>query len=71
MVQKQWLSNNSMEKVGKITGYHTVQKIGKNPKVIKVGKVSEKYDILTVEEKLIALIVNNTKRILEMNPRKR
>ena len=26
-------------------------KMGKNQKVIKVGKVNEKYDILTVEER--------------------
>ena len=28
-----------------------VQKLGRTRKVIKVGKISEKYDILTVEEK--------------------
>ena len=30
-----------------------------------VEKISERYKILTVEEKLTALIVNNTKRSLE------
>ena len=59
-----------MAKIGKIIGYHMVQNIGKNQKMIKVGKISEKYDILTVEEKLIPLIGNKTKRSLEMTPGK-
>ena len=33
--------------------------------IIKVGKISGKYYILTVEEKLVALIGNNTKIILK------
>ena len=33
----------------KRTGYHMVEKIGKNKKVIKAGKTSGKYYILTVE----------------------
>ena len=37
--------------------------------MIKVGEISEKYDILTAEEKRITLIGNKTKRIFEMNPR--
>ena len=46
-----------------------VQNLGRTKKVIKVGKVSGKYEILTVEENQISLIGNNTKRILEMNPK--
>ena len=60
-----------MAKIGKITGYHMVQNIGRNQKMIKVGKTSEKYDILTVEEKLISVIGNKTKRSLEMTPGQR
>ena len=44
---------------------------GKNQNVIKIGEIGEKDDILTVEEKPIALVVKNTKRSLEMNPRQR
>ena len=40
-------------------------------KAIKVGKISEKCDILIVGEKQIGLIGNNTKRRLETTPRKR
>ena len=40
--------------------------IEKMQKVIKVGKISDKDDILTLEEKRISLIENKTKRILEM-----
>ena len=36
--------------------------------MIKVEKISGKYDILTVEENIIFFIGNNTKGILEMNP---
>ena len=43
--------------------------LGRTKKVIKVEKISEKYDILTVEEKLIPFIGKNTKRRLEMTPR--
>ena len=39
--------------------------------MIRVGKGSEKYYILTVEEKRIAIIGNKTKRILEMAPGQR
>ena len=45
-----------------------VQKLGRTKKVIKVGTVSEKDDILTVEEIRIPLIGNGTKIILEMTP---
>ena len=44
---------------------------GNNKKIIKVEKISGKYDILTVEEKRVALIVNNAKISLEINPQKR
>ena len=43
-----------------------VQKIGMTKKVIKVGNISCKDDICTVEDKLLALIGYNTKRNLEM-----
>ena len=39
--------------------------------MVNVGKVSDKDDILTVEEKRIPFIGNKTKRILETNPKKR
>ena len=39
--------------------------------MIKVGKISGKYDILIFEEKLIALNVNKTKRSLEIIPWKK
>ena len=35
-----------------------VQKLVRPKKYIKVGKISDKYEILTVEEKPISLIVN-------------
>ena len=45
--------------------------MGRNQKVIKVVKISGKYDILTVEEKEVVLIEDTKKIILEMTPRKR
>ena len=48
-----------------------VQILGRTKKVIKVRKISEKDDILTFEEKRIALICNKTKIRLEMTPRQR
>ena len=39
--------------------------------MIKVGKVFSKYDILTVEEKRVALVGNKTNISLETNPWKR
>ena len=47
-----------------------VQNLVKTKKVIKVGKISGKYYILSVEERKISLIVNNTERSLEMTPLK-
>ena len=41
------------------------KKLGRTKKVIKVEKISRKYDILTVEK--IAFIENKMKRIIEMN----
>ena len=75
-VSSKWLDNSGylitkIGKIGKRTGYHTVQKVGKNKKAIKVGKISEKDDILTVEERPIALIGNKTKRSLVITPQKR
>ena len=65
---EQWIYNNSMEKIGKRRGYYMVQKLGRTKNMIKVGKISEKYDISTVEEKIISLIGNKMRRILEMTP---
>ena len=45
-----------------------VKKLGITKKVIKVGKISGKSDILTVEDKRISLIVNKTKISLGMTP---
>ena len=39
--------------------------------MIKVGEINGKYYILTVEQKRVALIGNNTKRGLEITPWKR
>ena len=47
------------------------KRLGRTKKLIKLGKISGKYGILTVEEKLISLIGNKTKIILEMNPSQR
>ena len=44
---------------------------GNNKKIIKVEKISGKYDILTVEEKRVTLIGNNKKRSIEITPWKR
>ena len=46
-------------------------KIGEEKRVFKVGKISAKNDVLTVQEKQRAHRVNTTKRGLETNPRKR
>ena len=51
-----WLDNSGylitqLAKIGKIKGYHMVQKLGRTKKLIKVGKISEKYDILTLEKR--------------------
>ena len=42
----------------------------KNQKVIKIGEICNKYDILTLQEKRVALIGNKTNIILEMAPQK-
>ena len=47
------------------------KKVLRTKKVIKIGRSSGKDDILTVEEKWTYIIVNKTKRILKMTPRKR
>ena len=44
-----------------------LKKLERTKKVIMVGKISEIYDILTVEEKRIYFIGNKTKRIIETN----
>ena len=36
------------------------KKLGRTKKVINVGKISGKYDVLTVEEKRVSLILNKT-----------
>ena len=43
------------------------QKLERTKKVIKAGKISEKYDILKVEEKRIPLIGNKSEGNLEMS----
>ena len=43
------------------TGCLIVEKIGKNKKDLKVGKVCDKADILIVKEKLVVLIFKKTK----------
>ena len=48
-----------------------VQKLGRTKKVIKSGKIREKDDIITDEEKRIDFIVNKTKISLEMTPGQR
>ena len=45
------------------------KKSGRTQKVIKIGKISDKYDILTVEEKQISLIGDETKISLETTPK--
>ena len=68
MVTKQCLYKNSIKKIAKTTGYHILQKLGRTKKVIRVGKISEKCDILTVEGERIALVTNKMKRSLEITP---
>ena len=46
-------------------------KIDKNKKNLKVGKVGDKDNILTVQKKKVVHIGNNTKISLEMTPRQR
>ena len=60
-----------MEKIAKEQAVSWFKKLGRTKKVIKVGKIGDKYDIFTVEEKRIVLIGNRTKRILEMTSRQR
>ena len=64
-IASKWLDNSdyliTLVKEKAITWF---KKLGKIKKVIKVGKISEKYDTLTVEEKRIALIGNKTKKAL-------
>ena len=38
--------------------------------MIKIGGICNKYDILTIQEKRVALVGNKTKIILEMVPQK-
>ena len=45
--------------------------MGRTEKVINVGKISDKDEILKVEDKQLYLIGNKTKGSLEMNPWKR
>ena len=60
-----------MGRIGKRIGYHMVQKIRKNQNSDQGWKISEKDNILTVEEKRKSLIGNKKKRSLEMNPGQR
>ena len=45
-----------------------VQKIRRNQTILKVGKICDKDDILTVQEKRVPLIGNKKKGTLETNP---
>ena len=47
------------------------KKLGRTKKGIKVGIISGKDDILTVEEKRVSFVGNKTKRSLEITPRQR
>ena len=47
-----------------------VQKFRRTKKVIKVGKINDKDDILTVEEKRISLVGDKKKTSLASTPRK-
>ena len=58
-----------MEKFETRRGNHMVQNNCNYQKVIKVKRISENYDIITIEGKLRALIVNNTKVNLETTPK--
>ena len=44
------------------------KKFGRSRKVIMVGKISSKYEILTVEEREISIIGIKTRIILDMTP---
>ena len=48
-----------------------VQKMGVTKKLIKFEKMSGKYDILTVEENRISIIVKKTKLSLAINLKQR
>ena len=43
-----------------------VQKLGRTKRVLKIGEIGAKYDIVTVKEKKIAHRGNNTRRRLKM-----
>ena len=60
-----------MKKLVKEQDITWYKKLGMTKKVIKIGKIIEKDDISTVEEKRIFLIGNNMKIILEMTPDQR
>ena len=53
-----------MAKIGKITGYNMVKKIGKNQKSDQGWEISEKDDILKVEEKKYPLLEIRLKEAL-------
>ena len=48
------------------TGFLVVEKLRRARIILKVGRISAKNDILTVQEKKQSHIGNKTKRILEM-----
>ena len=52
------------------TVFIVVQKLGRTRRVLKVGKMSTKYDILTFQEGKISHRGNKTNTILEMTTRK-
>ena len=71
MVRYKWLSNNSTGGNCKREVCIVAQNIGKIQKVNIIGEISDKDDILTVEEKSIYLNGNMIKIRLEMIPWKR
>ena len=71
-----WINNSGylitqwqkMVKEQAITWY---KKQGRIKKVLKIGKICDKDDILTVQENQVSLFGNNTKRVLEITPCKK
>ena len=67
-----WLDNsgyliNQWQRLVKEQVITWLKKLGRTKNVIKVGKISEKYDMLTIEEKIISYL-KYYKISLEMTP---
>ena len=56
--------------MGKNKLYHDSIIFWKTKKVIKIGGICNKYDIITIQETRVALVGTKTKIILEMVPQK-